>query len=467
MEFIRTHQSDIMLFLEGICIIISFLVLITKNLSKSRKISIFLLEISCFFVMLSHRMNIAYEGVQKTGAWYILWTSHFVSFLSVILVLYSFNMYLKSLFRQEAAVEKVPFLLKICDWILYADFLSLIVSIFTGLYYSISPSNNYIRGKGRMIAYGITFAVLFLELICLLRNYRHFPKKIRIPILLFTLVPFASVYVQFVNKGLYFTNMTITGMAIILYVFEIQEMNSKIERAHRLEVEMLEKYKAELERTVDERTRELRIANDKAEHLLLNILPEDVAHELTEHPDATITRRYPNVTVLFTDIVGFTKMSSTMTASEIVTMLNKMTSLFDDRAKREGIEKIKTIGDAYMAATGLSDNQNNDGALRMVRFAKGLLEDVTRFNQISPNKIQIRIGINSGELVAGVIGKTKFIYDVWGDTVNVASRMESTGEPMKIHVSETTYSQTSSYYSYSTPVKVEVKGKGLMNGFFI
>ncbi|MCR5437586.1 MAG: hypothetical protein K6E97_11045 [Treponema sp.] len=467
MEFIRQHQSGIMLFLEGICIIISFLVLITKNPSKSRKISIFLLEISCFFVMLSHRFNLRYEGTPGKIAGNILWVSHFISFLSVIVVLYSFNMYLKSLFKNEGSLNKAPFVLKSCDYILYVNFISLIISIFNGFYFTISSTNNYVRGKGRVLAYGITFAVLFLELICLICNYKRFSKRIRIPIFLFTLVPFASVAVQFLYQGIYFTNMTITGMAIILYVFEIQEMNSKVERAHRLEVEMLERYKAELERTVDERTRELRIANDKAEHLLLNILPEDIAHELTEHPDATISKKYPNVTVLFTDIVGFTKMSSNMTASEIVTMLNGMTSLFDDRAKREGIEKIKTIGDAYMAATGLTEELNNDGAVKMVRFARGLLEDVRKFNESSANKIQIRIGINSGELVAGVIGKTKFIYDVWGDTVNVASRMESTGEPMRIHVSETTHSQTDKYFSYSEPVKVEVKGKGLMNAFFI
>lgn len=156
----------------------------------------------------------------------------------------------------------------------------------------------------------------------------------------------------------------------------------------------------------------------------MNILPAEVAAELTEHPDRTIAKKYPNVTVLFTDIVGFTKMSGGMSAEEVVTMLNKMISLFDERAKKEGIEKIKTIGDAYMAAVGLSENAGEDGAVRMINFAKGLLDDVESFNKDSPVKVQIRLGINTGELVAGVIGKTKFIYDIWGDTVNVAGRME-------------------------------------------
>lgn len=147
-------------------------------------------------------------------------------------------------------------------------------------------------------------------------------------------------------------------------------------------------------------------------------------------------------------------------------MLNKMISLFDDRAKKEGVEKIKTIGDSYMAATGLSENPDNNGAEKMIRFAIGIIKDVQKFNEIFPVHIKMRIGINTGELVAGVIGKTKFIYDIWGDTVNVASRMESTGIPMKIHVSESTYTQTNNIFEYSEPIKVNIKGKGVMNGYF-
>ncbi len=229
----------------------------------------------------------------------------------------------------------------------------------------------------------------------------------------------------------------------------------------------MKRYQVTLEKEVAERTRDLKIANEKAENLLLNILPKEVAAELTEHPDRTIAKKFPNATVLFTDIVGFTKMSGGMSADEVVGMLNAMITKFDERAKREGIEKIKTIGDAYMAATGLTEEADNGGALKMVKFAQGLIKDVVEFNATSPVQVQIRLGINTGNLVAGVIGKSKFIYDIWGDTVNVASRMESTGKPMAIHVSAATHDQTQAAVYYASSEDVEVKGKGLMKTYFV
>ncbi len=226
-------------------------------------------------------------------------------------------------------------------------------------------------------------------------------------------------------------------------------------------------YQKVLEGKVAERTRELKAANEKAEGLLLNILPPEVAAELTEHPGRTIARKFTNATVLFTDIVGFTKMSGAMSAEDVVTMLNRLMSMFDERARREGIEKIKTIGDAYMAAAGLSEGGGKEDAEKMIRFAQGLLEDVRRFNEAWGSDLEIRVGVNTGNLVAGVIGRSKFIYDLWGDTVNVASRMESTGVPMRIHVSEATWEQTRDAFSYGEGVEVSVKGKGEMRTYFL
>ncbi|MBP5696712.1 MAG: hypothetical protein J6X11_08720 [Treponema sp.] len=259
------------------------------------------------------------------------------------------------------------------------------------------------------------------------------------------------------NLYISFSNMTENTVRNII----------RINRMQHERIQMMKKYNEELERKVEERTRELRLANEKAENLLLNILPKDIAEELKHHPGKTVAKHYPNTTVLFTDIVGFTKMSGRMTAKNVVAMLNLIISRFDERAKREGIEKIKTIGDAYMAACGLCENPQGDEAVRMVKFAKGLISDVEAFNERYKINLQIRVGINSGNLVAGVIGRTKFIYDIWGDTVNVASRMESTGTPMKIHVSGATWEQTKNAFSYGEPVSVEVKGKGQMQTYLL
>ena len=241
----------------------------------------------------------------------------------------------------------------------------------------------------------------------------------------------------------------------------------EINRMHEEQNQLMLRYQAKLEQKVEERTHELRLEKERSEHLLLNILPAPIADELTEHPDRTIAKSYPNATVLFTDIVGFTKMSGKMTAKNVVAMLNLMISRFDERAKKMGIEKIKTIGDAYMAAVGLTEVADTTGAAKMIEFAKGLISDVDAFNALYHTNIKIRLGINTGELVAGVIGKSKFIYDIWGDTVNVASRMESTGEPMRIHVSESTHAQTARHFAYGEGIEVEVKGKGLMKTYYL
>lgn len=205
----------------------------------------------------------------------------------------------------------------------------------------------------------------------------------------------------------------------------------------------------------------------QVENLLLNILPKEVADELEENPNATIAKSFPKATVLFTDIVGFTKMSSEMQADGIVKVLNGIVSKFDICAQKHGIEKIKTIGDSYMAACGLSQNSDNDGAIRIVQYAKEILSIIDEVNKTSPVKLQIRIGINTGSVVAGVIGKTKFIFDIWGDTVNVASRMESTGRPHQIHVSEQTYLELKEKFIFKEELDIDVKGKGFMHTYFI
>ena len=154
-----------------------------------------------------------------------------------------------------------------------------------------------------------------------------------------------------------------------------------------------------------------------------------------------------------------------MTAEEVVTMLNKMFTMFDERAQREGIEKIKTIGDAYMAACGIPEANENHARI-MIDFARGMYQDLAKYNETADIKFQIRIGLNCGPVTAGVIGTTKFIYDVWGDTVNVASRMESAANPGAIRISEGLKNHLEgSDIQFSEPYECNIKGKGMMKTF--
>ena len=468
LDLFRNNLLDVLTFLTGVCLTLAVLVLVTSNISRSRKTAIFLVEISSALIMTSIRFTHIYEGVPGTFAYWMAWIFKFFDMFFTSCTIFSINFYVKDLFKYSVdGVKNVPVLSRVVDELLLADVAVLLVLMLSGNLYPLDETHHYIRTSWRYVTYVIPLISIVLISVSIF-VYRRRLRKMNFVLLLYVLFGIlgASVF-QFFTPGLPIGSVTTVDMAILLYVFEIFNLGRAVERAHRLEIEMMAKYQRELEITVDERTRDLKVANEKAERLLLNILPEPVAKELTEHPDKTISQKYPNATVLFTDIVGFTKMSSGMSAEETVKMLNGMTSLFDERAEREGIEKIKTIGDAYMAVSGLSVKSGNDGAVRMIKFAQGLLEDVKKFNSLSPYKVQIRVGINSGNLVAGVIGKTKFIYDVWGDTVNVASRMESTGEPMRIHVSEFTWNQTKEIFPYGEAVEVAVKGKGLMKTFFL
>lgn len=240
-------------------------------------------------------------------------------------------------------------------------------------------------------------------------------------------------------------------------------------------IKQMKRYQKQLETEVQkqtvelrQRTRDIEIEKNKSEQLLLNILPPSVAKELSDDLNKVVADQYDNVTILFADIVGFTKMSSGMRAREVVNMLNELFSKFDLRARSESIEKIKTIGDAYMAACGLEHDANAaDCACRMVDFARGMIADISEYNKSSGQSLQMRIGMNTGPLVAGVIGKTKFIYDIWGDAVNVASRMESTSAPGRIHVTEQTYFYTKEKNDFEFPIEIEVKGKGMMKTYFV
>ena len=204
----------------------------------------------------------------------------------------------------------------------------------------------------------------------------------------------------------------------------------------------------------------LHIEQMKSEKLMLNILPKPIADRL-KRGEKNIAGSYPEVTVLFSDLVGFTKMSAKKTAPELVKLLNDIFSRFDKRAELLGLEKIKTIGDAYMAVGGLPIPRS-DHAEIVADMALGMYEDLAEFNQANQQEIQMRIGIHSGPVVAGVIGFTKFSYDLWGNTVNTASRMESTSGNGRIQVSAITHELLKEHFVLEEREMIECKGLGPM-----
>ena len=202
----------------------------------------------------------------------------------------------------------------------------------------------------------------------------------------------------------------------------------------------------------------LEIEQMKTEKLMLNILPRPIAERL-KRGEKNISGSYPDVTILFSDLVGFTKMSSKTTATELVKLLNDLFTRFDVRAEALGLEKIKTIGDAYMAVGGLPIPRPDHAAL-CAEMALGMFEDLKNFNQENNAELNMRIGMNSGPVVAGVIGFTKFSYDLWGNTVNTASRMESTSQHGRVQVSPSTYEALKDAYDFEDAGLMECKGLG-------
>ncbi len=204
---------------------------------------------------------------------------------------------------------------------------------------------------------------------------------------------------------------------------------------------------------------------NKSEQLLLNVLPEAIAKRLKENPQ-TIADSFTEVTILFADIVGFTCLSGKLPPQELVDMLNQIFSAFDLLAEKHNLEKIKTIGDAYMVVGGLP-YPRKDHAAAIANMALDMQQEISRLNHVINQKFAMRIGINSGEVVAGVIGRRKFIYDLWGDAVNTASRMESQGLPNQIQVSESTYQLLKDVYTFEPRGEVEIKGKGRMATYLL
>jgi class 3 adenylate cyclase len=216
---------------------------------------------------------------------------------------------------------------------------------------------------------------------------------------------------------------------------------------------------------IDNEKKLLEIEQLKTEKLMLNILPRPIAERL-KRGEKNISGSYPEVTIMFSDLIGFTEIASKLTATELVKLLNDLFTRFDIRAESLGLEKIKTIGDSYMVVGGLPIPRS-DHAVICTNMALGMFEDIEKFNAANRLSLGMRIGLNSGPVVAGVIGFTKFSYDLWGNTVNTASRMESTSQPGRAQVSLATYELLKDEFDFDDGIMVECKGLGPIQTYLL
>jgi class 3 adenylate cyclase/putative methionine-R-sulfoxide reductase with GAF domain len=220
-----------------------------------------------------------------------------------------------------------------------------------------------------------------------------------------------------------------------------------------------------LEDRITERTRELSEATQRSERLLLNVLPHTIAERLKRGEHA-IAERFEEVTVLFADLVDFTRWSQQLPPEHSVEILGQVFTEFDALTERYGLEKIKTIGDAYMVVAGVP-SPRADHQEAMAIMALQILETLRQLNRVLGTSLDVRVGMHSGPVIAGIIGTRKFAYDLWGDTVNMASRLEAHGAAGRIHVSEPTWQRLRDRFTFEPRGEIEVKSIGRVKTWFL
>ncbi len=253
-----------------------------------------------------------------------------------------------------------------------------------------------------------------------------------------------------------------TKLAYLIYIVLISLFVYMI---YRWRVFLFAEEKYKLEQFINERTEELIKQKERIEQLVDNVLPKDTARELEIKGRAT-RKKYERVTVLFSDIQGFTKIAEHAKPEQLLDELDNFFLKFDEVVERYGIEKIKTIGDAYMCAGGIP-TKNSTNPIDVVMAAHDIREFMHHFRKQAINDWDIRIGIHTGPVIAGVVGSKKFSYDIWGDTVNIASRMESSGSPGEINISEETYLHINKFFDCEYRGKIPVKYKGDIDMYFV
>lgn len=330
--------------------------------------------------------------------------------------------------QQKSFVRLVPFLMFLSITI-FSAFITHVIGAFT---------TNYLYG--------------FLEVVfcwCVVSTQR--PVYVIISSCIF--ISFFNLIISILNYSFLQSNaiFLLEYNAILLVTTALGILSSIISYRYKAQT-----YKAQ---------KEAQTERQKAESLLLNILPESIAQRL-KNGETIISEHYSNSTILFSDIVGFTEYCNGKSSDDIVALLNTIFSVFDEKVKELGLEKIKTIGDGYMVlADGKSDSSSD--IIKIIELGEFMIQYIQKYSEENSIPLAIRVGVHTGEVTAGVIGKTKFSFDVWGDTVNVASRMESNGRAMEIHVTEAVAKKIGNKRTCINRGEISVKGKGLMKTFMI
>ncbi|MEM9116594.1 MAG: adenylate/guanylate cyclase domain-containing protein [Cyanobacteria bacterium P01_F01_bin.56] len=243
---------------------------------------------------------------------------------------------------------------------------------------------------------------------------------------------------------------------------------ANLQKTLRQQALKLQEQNRQLQQEIQERHEmetALRQEQQKSEQLLRNILPEAIVTQLKQF-QGSLAERFDDTTVMFADIVNFTPLAAQCSPLELVNLLNQIFSEFDRLAEAHQLEKIKTIGDAYMVVGGVPVSQA-DHAIAVADMALAMQTTIRQFSPVGKLPLQLRIGINTGSVIAGVIGIKKFSYDLWGDTVNVASRMEAQGQPGKIQVTEATYRRLTGQFQFAPAQEITIKGKGSMRTYYL
>lgn len=321
-------------------------------------------------------------------------------------------------------------------WIL-VFLISVVVIVSNPLLYGGEGKWIYSYGIPSDTVYVVSTASVVFVLIIFCLNFKKVHIKRLVPIISFAVMEGSVALIQMFNKQLLIIGLaTAVSLLIMYFALENPDMNM-----------------------IDE----LNKANKRAKDLLLNILPVSVATKLQNELQPYF-EEVDNVSVMFIDIVDFTKLSSEIGGTKLVRLLNEFFGELDDVLSNFKVEKIKTIGDCYMVAAGAPDSYENN-CEEIIKFGRQVLRKLSEFNKTRNCNLRVRIGVNNGRVVTGVIGKKKFIYDLWGDTVNLASRLEANGRVDRINVSERVIQILGDNYQYEELVHENLKGFGKVNSY--